>query len=832
MDIIDVYVRRIAALFDEEIPEYRWSTSPTEVELAVCRASCAAAVSTARQKAPLKAIIAKNINTHQDVSDEGSKKVAFLPSARPNASTFISRGSGDSAVQILRACGEFPLASTADEADEALDAAAAREKEEKQPEGFSPFQSSVARGLLQAFEDALDEATQKAVLYEQILPRLRPKLDAGPVRWLLRSKIGRIAWGSATVCKGTGWHCGVPGISDRSVLYSSDDVAEYAAIEDMAAKQHGSARVAVGWSSAAKKAIRGSDTYNIGPDTSLADVGVKAGSSVSLLLEKGAKLNIACEAHWRQAMVASAETVEVILLLPPPPKGAPRAPRPLHVRLDESVECFAQRLAPLVCHCKPGVVAVDAVKLAVDRYVAYRETYEQRVARTVTAAAMSPAEQKAYERKITTEICQAAGRTAAERCIPGLGDRTLVDLLLADGKFHHPFVRRFWKLTANEYLPGMPELDRSALTYAQLLPGWRICWRPAGDLAFRHELTAAVTATIVDNQTWRTLEASTFERPEALRQLIELKRAVCRLPSTMRELAATVGVSVPRTGAVRSFRLPKKVRCVKQLDAALRKLNLTQAQLDLGLKVLHAVELRRTDRRRFQNHLIGHLLRPETGIYASLETLTAKKAKQLLSLPSPLQFCKQFMKAVKGVGPFAALKVAWLLQSHSRLPRDEAPPLGEAESAFCAARAAIMDELLGRHGPLWLKRRPLPKRRRGKTMDEQNYVRPTQAQVKQVLLAVQAHWVEYAEHWWAVTNAKGEFDAYEAQIKQWLLVKPTFLQVESLLCEVGNRQLRARDVAQRKAAGERGLRGAKGKWNRRAQYTRKDLSCAAFASAT
>ena len=67
--------------------------------------------------------------------------------------------------------------------------------------------------------------------------------------------------------------------------------------------------------------------------------------------------------------------------------------------------------------------------------MANRETYEERMARLVTVAAMSEAEQKAYERKITTATCQAAGRTATERCIPGLGDRTLVDLLLAIGSF-------------------------------------------------------------------------------------------------------------------------------------------------------------------------------------------------------------------------------------------------------------------------------------------------------------------------------------------------------------------------------------------------------------
>ena len=66
--------------------------------------------------------------------------------------------------------------------------------------------------------------------------------------------------------------------------------------------------------------------------------------------------------------------------------------------------------------------------------MADRELYEERMARLVTSASISEEEQKRYERSITRQTCRAAGRTIAERCMPGLGDRTLVDLLLADGK--------------------------------------------------------------------------------------------------------------------------------------------------------------------------------------------------------------------------------------------------------------------------------------------------------------------------------------------------------------------------------------------------------------
>ena len=97
----------------------------------------------------------------------------------------------------------------------------------------------------------------------------------------------------------------------------------------------------------------------------------------------------------------------------------------------------------------------------------------------------------------------------------------------------------------------------------------------------------------------------------------------------------------------------------------------------------------------------------------------------------------------------AALKVAWLLQTNGRLPLDTAPPLGEGEGAFCAIRAALMDELLQVAGPLWLKRRPSTgKKRQGQTLDELHYVEPTQEHIQAVLCAVQEHWVTHATNWW------------------------------------------------------------------------------------
>ena len=77
-------------------------------------------------------------------------------------------------------------------------------------------------------------------------------------------------------------------------------------------------------------------------------------------------------------------------------------------------------------------------------------------------------------------------------------------------------------------------------------------------------------------------------------------------------------------------------------------------------------------------------------------------------------------------------------------------------------------------------------------------------------------------------------DRYQTAIERLLLQRPTVLQVESLLCEVASRGLRARHVAECRARGDKSEKGAKGSWAMRDSYTRKDLAriAIAFASAT
>ena len=77
-------------------------------------------------------------------------------------------------------------------------------------------------------------------------------------------------------------------------------------------------------------------------------------------------------------------------------------------------------------------------------------------------------------------------------------------------------------------------------------------------------------------------------------------------------------------------------------------------------------------------------------------------------------------------------------------------------------------------------------------------------------------------------------DRYQTAIERLLLQRPTVLQVESLLCEVASRGLRARHVAECRARGDKSEKGAKGSWAMRDSYTRNDLAriAIAFACAT
>ena len=145
------------------------------------------------------------------------------------------------------------------------------------------------------------------------------------------------------------------------------------------------------------------------------------------------------------------------------------------------------------------------------------------------------------------------------------------------------------------------------------------------------------------------------------------------------------------------------------------------------------------------------------------------------------------------------------------------PMLGDTESAFCAVRGALMNVLTDQpDGPLWLKKCPPSKKRKksqkGGTMDELNYVRPTQEQVHDVIRRMASGWAAKAAQWWESYKLKHSTASRWEAAMQPLVLKPRLvLQLESTLCETGNRQLRTRV----------GLR-TKARWRPRAP--RKDFS--------
>ena len=116
------------------------------------------------------------------------------------------------------------------------------------------------------------------------------------------------------------------------------------------------------------------------------------------------------------------------------------------------------------------------------------------------------------------------------------------------------------------------------------------------------------------------------------------------------------------------------------------------------------------------------------------------------------------------------------------------------------------------NGPLWLKRKPRNAGAgKGDTMDEQNYVRPSQEHVECVLEHMQKQWAERAKKWWDQMKESGlGKECYDDAMLDLVLRPRTFLQLESILCEAGNRQLRARAYA---AAGGKGVRGTKCRWD-------------------
>ena len=105
-------------------------------------------------------------------------------------------------------------------------------------------------------------------------------------------------------------------------------------------------------------------------------------------------------------------------------------------------------------------------------------------------------------------------------------------------------------------------------------------------------------------------------------------------------------------------------------------------------------------------------------------------------------------------------------------------------------RAAFHDILTGdRRGRTWLKKQPHKHRAQGKTMDELGFVRPSQAQVAAVIELMRTQWVSKAKSWWTKRKqADTSLSRWDAAMEKLMFRSPSTLDVESLLCEQGNRQ--------------------------------------------
>lgn len=87
---------------------------------------------------------------------------------------------------------------------------------------------------------------------------------------------------------------------------------------------------------------------------------------------------------------------------------------------------------------------------------------------------------------------------------------------------------------------------------------------------------------------------------------------------------------------------------------------------------------------------------------------------------------------------------------------------------------------------------------------------------------MQALWVELATEWWEARQQDGDgVQRWDAAVKALFLKQRLALQIEALLCEAANRQLRARACAAERKKGRK-VRGTKGAWKAVAPH--KDLT--------
>ena len=80
-----------------------------------------------------------------------------------------------------------------------------------------------------------------------------------------------------------------------------------------------------------------------------------------------------------------------------------------------------------------------------------------------------------------------------------------------------------------------------------------------------------------------------------------------------------------------------------------------------------------------------------------------------------------------------------------------------------------------------------------------------------MLRAAATLWAERAAGWWAARRAQGDgAERWEAAVQAAFLPPRLFLQLENMCCEVGRRQMRARQRRRRAAAAASCTRSRRG----------------------
>lgn len=352
---------------------------------------------------------------------------------------------------------------------------------------------------------------------------------------------------------------------------------------------------------------------------------------------------------------------------------------------------------------------------------------------------------------VAVQVRDRIGLAAAKDLVPLVGEHLLVDLERAAGK-STTLMDAFRQKTRGQWVGGDPRMDRSNLRVAQLhSPPLPLASRsastqqqsalrppsPQASASHTHSpppaanspsmlletrwkdnsramLTFIATSQVIDlyhiNQCLE-YDPTLFERPLDLRDWLVDRRENCKLPRSIVALVGEIrkaGIAVATVPD--DVHIPSTVSRAEQLRKPLTKLLTHKADVEKMMAICKEKE-RIFYRRRLQNHLVDHLLReegttgkgqPTWGLLVSLHKMKLDEAEKLLQTDRPSTFCRGFC-SLKGAGPLVALKTAYMLQYLGYLKFDDAPTLGDSESAFCYLRVLASNVLSGRDDPTWLK---------------------------------------------------------------------------------------------------------------------------------